>query len=233
MSDFMEEKTYHAPSELPHYEAVEIRESGEPLADLSKFGFILEPYYFQQGVSPTSTMLLRQGVVDRLLAAQAKLKGYKFKIYDGYRPRSVQRTVYQKFFDELQQKHPDWTEEQLDAEAGMYVTYPREPHRIPHHSTGGAVDLTLVDESSGRELDMGTGFDHFGPEAWQHYFEQNSINEGARKNQEMLRNALLGEDFNPFPYEWWHFDYGDQLWAASRQKPFAIYGEIPEPDNYK
>ena len=211
--------------ELPDFVSIKIQESNEPLVDLAKFGFVLEPYYFRLGLTHTKAMFLRQGAVEKLLAAQKDLKIYKFKIWDGYRPRSVQKTIYHKFWDELHWQHPNWSEDQISAEAGMYVTYPDNPQRIPHHSTGGAVDLSLVDKS-GKELEMGTPFDHFGPEAWQFHYEQDNTNEAARNNRNLLRNALLAQDFNPYPYEWWHFDYGDQLWAASRQKPFAIYGEI-------
>jgi D-alanyl-D-alanine dipeptidase len=85
----------------------------------------------------------------------------------------------------------------------------------------------LVDES-GAEIDMGTRFDHFGPEAAALYFEQDGDNETARDNRRILRVALTKADFRYDEDEWWHFDYGNQIWAAALDKPKAIYSEVKE-----
>jgi D-alanyl-D-alanine dipeptidase len=172
-------------------------------------------------------MLLRESVVNKLLEAQKELKIYKFKIWDGYRPRSVQNNIYHKFWGELKTDHPDWEDKRLEAEVGTYVTSPTNPDRIPPHATGGAVDLTLAD-SSGSNIDMGTEFDYFGPEAESFYFEKHPTNEAIRKNRALLRTLMINYGFRSEPEEWWHFDYGNQLWATAINEPFAIYGEITE-----
>jgi D-alanyl-D-alanine dipeptidase len=110
---------------------------------------------------------------------------------------------------------------------GTFVTIATDPNVIPIHSTGGSVDLTLVDES-GAELDMGTGFDHFGPEAAALYFERGEVNKRAGDNRRILRKALIEAGFRYDEDEWWHFDYGNQIWAAALHKPKAIYSEVKE-----
>jgi len=207
------------------FEHIPIQESNEELVDLSTYNFVLEPSYFKQGLSSTEKMFLRKSVANKLSNIQNSLKGYRFKIWDGYRPRELQNTIYEKYWNELKIKHPDWSDEKLEAEVTKFIAFPNDPTRIPPHTTGGTIDLTLVD-SSGKELDMGTGFDYFGPEAAPFYFDENDINKEAKQNRKLLRTAMIDAGFHNNENEWWHFDYGNQIWAAHYHKPFAIYGEV-------
>jgi D-alanyl-D-alanine dipeptidase len=171
-------------------------------------------------------MLLRKGVAELLARARDDLLPLNFKIWDGWRPRKVQHNIYRKYWKEMETRHPDWDREQLLEQVGTFVTIATNPDIIPIHATGGAVDLTLVDETD-VELDMGTGFDHFGPEAAAFYFEERPLNNpAARDNRRILRDALLKAGFRYDEDEWWHFDYGNQIWAAALDKPNALYGEI-------
>jgi D-alanyl-D-alanine dipeptidase len=74
------------------------------------------------------------------------------------------------------------------------------------HSRGATVDLTIVrlDDSGelGRELDMGTPFDFFGPQSWPSY---PNISEEARRNRALLAEAMRRGGFRPYAREWWHF----------------------------
>lgn len=206
------------------FETKPIEENDEPLVDLSEYDFVLEPSYYNQGLSADKRMFLRKGVAEKLNDIQSKLKDYKFKIWDGYRSRTVQNNIYQKFWTELKIKNPDWSDERLKQEVGVFVTDPSSSKRIPPHATGGAVDLTLVD-LQGRELDMGTEFDYFGVEAASLYYEDNAINDTIRENRKLLREAMVAAGFRSDKDEWWHFDYGNQIWAAALNMPHAIYGE--------
>ncbi len=206
------------------FDSVPIRENGEPLVDVEQFGLLAEPVYFSRELSSDRRVPLRRGVVERLVAVQSKLGGRKLKIWDGFRPRPVQKLLFDEFHSRLVAEHPEWTEERLRQEAGMFVVDPGVSGRIPPHATGGAVDLTIVD-ASGQELDMGTGFDHFGPEAAPHYFETENASATVRDNRRLLRETLEAAGFRSHEHEWWHFDYGTQLWAAGLNQPFAVYGE--------
>ncbi len=129
-----------------------------------------------------------------------------------------------KYWKELATQHPDWTEERLKLEVGRFVTAATNPKRIPPHATGGAIDLTLVDKR-GNEIEMGTGFDHFGPEAASLYFEKDNQDPVISANRKLLREAMQSEGFRIDDDEWWHYDYGNQLWAAALNQEFAVYGE--------
>jgi D-alanyl-D-alanine dipeptidase len=209
------------------YEHIPIEESGDPLVNLADYGFALEPAYYNDGLSDTSEMYLRRTVADRLATISEELYPLNFKIWDGWRPREVQHNIYMKYWKKMESEHQNWTEEQLLEQVGTFVTIANDPNMIPIHSTGGAVDLTLVD-NSGAELDMGTRFDYFGPEAAALYFEQDGDNETARDNRRILRETLTHADFRYDEDEWWHFDYGNQVWAVALDKPKAIYNEVKQ-----
>ncbi|MFA7286567.1 MAG: M15 family metallopeptidase [Patescibacteria group bacterium] len=145
---------------LLKFENIPIHECGDELVNLGEYDFALEPVYFNLGFSPEPRIFLRKSVVDKLIGIQNSLNGYRFKIWDGFRPRSVQQKIYEKFWNELSEAHSEWDEERLKMEVGVFVTTPNDQNRIPPHATGSTVDLTLVD-SDGNELDMGTAFDYF------------------------------------------------------------------------
>ena len=210
------------------FEPIPIKDNGELLVNLAGLGFFLEPVYFKQELSNDNRLFLRKSVVDKLIRIQDSFKIYKFKIWDGYRSRDIQNKIYEKYWTEQKLKHPDWDSEELKIEVGKFVSDAKNLSRIPPHATGGTVDLTLTD-SSGKELEMGTVFDYFGPEAASLYFEENNINNHIRDNRRILRQVMTEEDFRVDPDEWWHFDYGNQQWAYALKRPYAFYGEAERP----
>jgi hypothetical protein len=83
------------------FEHIPIKESDEPLVDLTEFPFILEPVYFKQQLSKNDRMYARLGVVERLLRIQQRLKYYQFKIWDAWRSRDVQANIYNQYWERL------------------------------------------------------------------------------------------------------------------------------------
>ncbi len=209
---------------LVKYTSIEIRENRETMVDLATLGFIVDPKYFQQGLSADARMLLRNEVAQKLLKVQDNLGGLKLKIWDAFRSRDTQNNIYKKYWAELKTAHPEWTNEQLELEVGKFVSPPYQKNRIPPHATGGTVDLTLTD-ANGNELNMGTEFDFFGVEAGPFFYEIYKDNPEFTKNRKILREAMEAEGFTLDQDEWWHFDYGNQIWALKSGKPFAFYGE--------
>ncbi len=208
-----------------------IEDNGEPLVDLNAYDFLLEPMYYKWGLSSLSKMYLRKGVADRLLAIQKTLGGLRFKIWDAWRPRDVQARVYKEYWSRLRKKEPDWTDAEIKEEVEIYVASPDLP--LPGHLSGGAIDLTL--DRAGKELNMGTSFDHFAPEASPLFFSSNSPSvqhpgsaqeNEIGENRKILLEAMEKAEFRVYPSEWWHFDYGTVRWAEELGKPFALYGEI-------
>lgn len=127
------------------------------------------------------------------------LSGLALKIFDGYRP---QRAVdaFKRWAADLQD-----TRNQVRYYPGLDKrSLFRDGYIAQHsgHSRGSTVDLTLVDASSGEELDMGSPFDFFGPIS---HHGTALITPKQTRNRETLRQAMLRHGFEPYAAEWWHY----------------------------
>lgn len=124
---------------------------------------------------------------------KTKYPDYRLKIWDGARPRSIQ----QIFWDEIDKP------EHLKR---IYVANPQTTGSI--HNYGMGVDITIVDQT-GKELNMGTEFDHFSilayPVKEQQLLKEGKISIGVVKNRELLRECMKSAGFISNKSEWWHF----------------------------
>jgi D-alanyl-D-alanine dipeptidase len=136
--------------------------------------------------------LLRPEAAEAVVIAHKALKkkGLGLKMFDCYRPRPYQQRLWDKV------PNPD------------YVT---PPAKGSMHSRGAAVDLTIVD-ANGKELDMGTPYDFFGPEA---HTDNNKLPQKVLANRRLLREALEAVGFKAIRTEWWHFSYQRKSWPLS------------------
>lgn len=134
---------------------------------------------------PVARCFLRKEVARQLVAAHRSLKplGYGIKIWDGYRPRSVQYKMWEVF-----------------PKPG----YVGDPKRGSKHNRGAAVDVTLFDLATGEELDMPTAYDHFGLRAHANF---SPLPEPVEKNRRLLQDTMRKHGFSTIPTEWWHFDF--------------------------
>ena len=210
---------------------ITVAECEEPLVDLAGYEFVLDPQYFNQGLSATQRMLIRESVAEKLKQAKEKLpEGYNFKIWDGYRTLDLQKKLFDDYSQVLKRSHPDWSAEQTYQQAAVFVC-PPDVDFTPGHLTGGAIDLTLVNNKA-EELVMGTGFDEFVDQAHTYYYdEKQNLSEEEKvyqANRIILRDVLAKEDFAPYPYEWWHFNFGNAAWAVDKEKEMAIYGNAQD-----
>ena len=214
-----------APGACAAYEFVD-----EPLVSLSEyFGGRIEvsPQYFYQGLpGAVNGCSLRRSAAVLLEDALGRLpKGLTFKVYDAWRPVEVQRALFRRFYDSLRANNPDWNEERLTLETKKFVSLPSmDPERPSVHNSGGAIDLTIIEIDSGRELNMGTGFDDFTERSLTAHFENSDCAE-IRDNRRLLYRIMTEAGFTNYPLEWWHYDHGDGFWSYYTGKP-AIYRGI-------
>jgi zinc D-Ala-D-Ala dipeptidase len=136
--------------------------------------------------------LLRTEAAEAVVKAHKELKkkNLGFKMFDCYRPRPYQQRLWDKV------PNPD------------YVT---PPAKGSMHSRGAAVDLTIVD-AEGKELDMGTPYDFFGPEA---HSDNLSLPAKVLSNRQLLRETLSAVGFKGIRTEWWHFSFQGKEWPLS------------------
>jgi D-alanyl-D-alanine dipeptidase len=137
-------------------------------------------------IYPVAKCYLRRPVAERLARVQAALArdGLGLKVFDCYRPLSVQREFWRLVPDER---------------------YVADPAKGSRHNRGAAVDLTLVTRA-GEELTMPTSFDDFSERAHRDF---RRLPRDRIRHREQLEQAMRREGFIPFPTEWWHFDDPD------------------------
>lgn len=167
----------------------------------------------------TATLVVRAGVLGRLLAAARSLPdGMVLTIVEGYRDPARQRALWNEQFRVVRRQYPKKSQSDIERITRLRVA---EPSKLGSgHQTGGAVDVSLSD-TRGLALDMGTAMHQFTRLT---ATKASPLPQAARAHRRVLLKAMTETGFCNFPGEWWHFSYGDQLWAAYSRKPNAIYG---------
>lgn len=217
------------------YFNIPIEESGEPLVNLDQYGFLLAFSYFNDGFAVYKNALARKTTAEKLLLAKNSLpRGYNFKIYDPWRSIQTQQNMVDDFARKIRLLHPGWNEEQVMKETYEFAApVTNNPAQPPNHNTGGAVDLTIVDEAD-NELDMGGEFDETTERSFvSHYKDKtDEYSQKMHTNRMLLQKVMTEQGFAINDNEWWHFDYGNQRWAYLTGHDKASYGSI-EPDELK
>lgn len=203
----------------PVITAIPVRECGERLVDVRATGRLLVDPRKQDPEGDFTQ--LREGVADRLLAAQGSLPdGLRLLFIEGYRPLALQRAYFEEYLHELRGDHPELSAQELFSAASRHVS----PPDIAPHSAGAAVDLTLA-TAGGTELDMGTRVNASPEESDNACFTAaRSVSAEARANRDILARALTSAGFVNYPTEWWHWSCGDRYWALGTSAPAARYG---------
>ncbi len=209
-----------------------IVDNGEDLvpASLAPDRLVCYPAYYKLGIpNGIPECYMRLGVYRRLLAAARALPaGLSLLVLDSWRPYSVQQYLYDTLYNAIENHWPRKTASELEQLTREFVSLPSTSPQAPSpHLTGGSVDVTLLDKD-GLMLDMGTLFDEATP--WSHTaaFEQVENPDAREKtviaNRRLLYQAMTAAGFTNLPSEWWHYDFGNQLWAWYSGQPNACYG---------
>lgn len=207
--------------------AIQVQECGDPFLDLAvhfqNLAFDLNRNHVQK--KSKSISWGRQIVGEKLCAAQGLLpKNIRLLIKECYRPLWIQREFFEGYSAKLRLKFPHLTEQEIYDECSKL----NAPVDVAPHSTGGAVDLTLIDEK-GEWLDMGTEFNADPMETnYATYTNADNISQIARENRIMLSSVMTKVGFVNYPTEWWHWSYGDKYWALSTNRDTAIFSSIED-----
>jgi zinc D-Ala-D-Ala dipeptidase len=149
-----------------------------------------ENNFAKRKVYPVNKCFLRKSAALRLNSVQKELEKMDLglKVWDCYRPLSVQRAFWAIMPDER---------------------YVADPAKGSRHNRASAVDVTIVD-ASGAEVRMPTGYDDFSVKAHRSYTD---LPKKALHNSRLLERLMKKERFIPYPTEWWHFD--DREWEKT------------------
>ena|SRR5579872_2097862 len=222
---------------------------GEAMCEAREQGLVGEnfyaatrnPPYWRKIDGATDRLLLRRGVAEKLVRANRRAgeAGLELYLFDAWRPRAVQAYFHDVWMpQELKRRGSKLEGAALAAEVERYWAAPSDSADSPApHATGGAVDLTLR-WKDGEPLWMGSLFDDVTALAHRDRFENlgadsfSFSDEEARANRRLLHWLMIEEGFAGHPDEWWHFSWGDQLWAALTGAPAAHYGLAKVSDGW-
>lgn len=231
------------------YQQILIEDCGEPLVPipLEKFAVELPHPYEKLGANydGRSPYFLRQGIVEALLQAQKQLQqlhwGWRIKIFDAYRPLAVQQFMVDYSFALLLRQRglnqenltPEIKEECWEEVYKIWAIPSENSATPPPHSTGAAVDITLVDDR-GNTLDMGGEIDELSPRSHPDFYAKSTEPQAVeyQTRRQLLNEVMTSAGFCRHRGEWWHFSLGDQMWAWQEKqanpagKFIARYGRI-------
>jgi D-alanyl-D-alanine dipeptidase len=193
---------------------VQVTENGEPLVAIRpSLRLILKPY------SLDSTMKARSSAVSRLYEAADSLPAdMTLIVVDAFRSQAYQQARWEQRIKEMSARMPGASREQIENAAQKFTARPMGSG----HQTGGAFDVTIGD-LSGEELDLGTGV----KEATQLTpTKADGLSKKQIERRALLTSAMQKVGFANYPLEWWHFSYGDRLWAAYTGQRRAIYDAL-------
>lgn len=140
----------------------------------------------------------------KAVSGEMMVQGYRLKVFDAYRPVSaVKHFVLWGIEDQdVRMKpyfYPELEKQELFAKG--YIA------KQSSHSRGSAIDLTLLDMKTGKELDMGSPFDLFSPLS---HPECRDITDEQFENRMLLQRTMVRNGFLPIDCEWWHFSLRDE-----------------------
>lgn len=232
-------------SELYNEKVVEIRDFG---IEGENFYFRTDnPPYYEAAPGAIEKLFLRKSVAMRLQKVDQRLRefGLRVHVHDAIRPLAVQAYFHDVWMPRrVRERHPNFSDQEMLAEVEKYWAAPTTSQDSPApHSTGGAVDLTICKLRNAEPLYMGSIFDDATELAHTDHFETDGRKQKAVKAQERLEQfsdveaklnrrllywLMRDAGFANNPNEWWHYSWGDQMWARLSGAKAAHFG----PANY-
>lgn len=206
------------------WQKVVIKENNEPLCEVVEGDRIKIVNIFLSGYNPI--YFVRKTIAEKMIEVSNSLPdGISLVLIEGYRTLKNQENSWNKLFAKIKLENPSLSEEQIENKVNLVIA---RPNPLANHHCGGAVDVTLCYEN-GDLLDMGTSY----PSEPASVEIQNKypmfcedITERQIENRKILRDAMVGAGFVWYPGEWWHYCYGDRMWAVYTDREECFYGPV-------
>ena len=167
---------------------------------------------------PCALLTIEAARALKAAANELFVQGYRMKVFDAYRPAgAVKHFVLWGIEDQdIRMKpyfYPDLEKQELFAKG--YIA------KQSSHSRGSTVDLTLLDMKTGKELDMGSPFDFFGPVS---HPDCRDITDEQYDNRMLLQRVMVRNGFEIIDCEWWHFTLKNEPYPDT-YFPFPVSSE--------
>ncbi|OAU94922.1 M15 family metallopeptidase [Moraxella catarrhalis] len=186
------------------------------------------PFYFHQKVPNSIDFCAARSSVIKKLHQAAKLlpENLGIIVLDAWRPKAVQLELQRQVSNIIDLKYPQLSLSERNELLLKFVA-PANQDFISPHSTGGSIDVTLFDIETGSWINMGSGFDEPSERSYTGFYEK-LPDHPACYYRRLLFWAMINSGFSNLPSEWWHFDYGNQLWACYNKQKSAFYASVSE-----
>ena len=187
---------------------VHVHENFDPLVD-----FLPHRHIIFNKETLEDPNLIRKQVLFKLYKIADRLpKGVNLKIYKTFRSRIRMNDAFEDVISEITVNNPGIGRHEAMKLAKFKTDDPKGS--MGGHETGGAVDVALCDDN-GKDFDYGTKFHEYNDSTFTY---SRHVTKAQRKNRKKLVRLMKRQGFVNFPGEWWHFSYGDRMWAAYKGK---------------
>ena len=198
-----------------------IKDDNSRLVSLKKSNFNL---IFEPSVKKDYKYLVREAVYENIgrISKTLDKEDKKLIIRSVWRSFEHQKILRNRRVKIIKKEHPDKSLKEINKIVSYFIASEEESM----HSTGGAVDALIYDlkkncvmdfgNNDGLKLELNKTCYPFHPD----------ITPQVRKNRELLISLFDKEDFVVDPKEYWHFDYGNVIWAIEKGEKNAKYGII-------
>lgn len=165
---------------------------------------------------------VRSELLKRLERAANTLSDqYQLVVRAGHRPLAVQKRLLKECAQDYKQDNPGISDEEAMKHARTFVSDP--DNELPPHCCAAAVDVELLDKFTGKFVDFGSSMNVDNEVS---YLHNDDISTEQKANRMLLLETMLKQGLASVAFEWWHFSYGDEVWAWFYGKQDALYGVI-------
>ena len=168
---------------------------------------------------PCALLTIEAARALKSVSSELIVQGYRLKVFDAYRPACAVRQFVLWGIEDQDIRMKPWFYPELEKQALFSEGYIASRSS---HSRGSAVDLTLLDMSTGKEVDMGSPFDLFSETS---HPDCREVTDEQYENRMLLRRVMLRNGFQPINCEWWHFSLKDEPYPDT-------YFEFPVSSQY-
>ena len=168
---------------------------------------------------PCALMTIEAARALKAVSSELFVQGYRLKVFDAYRPVCAVKQFVLWGLEDQDIRMKPYFYPQLEKQELFIKGYIAARSS---HSRGSAIDLTLFNMHTGKEVDMGSPFDLFSPVS---HPDCKDITQEQYENRMILRSAMIRGGFEPIDCEWWHFMLADEPYPDT-------YFEFPVSSSY-
>lgn len=198
-----------------------IRENHSPLVSLMDTNLNL---IFEPSILEDYQYLIREDMIEKIgrISKQLDRQNKILIVRSAWRSYEHQKLLWESKFTCYHKKHPEKSKNEIKEAISHFIA----PPTMSMHATGGAVDALIYDKLECGVMDFGTNNGLEIDLSKKCYPYHPDISAKAKKNRSLMIGLFEDEDFVCDLKEYWHFDYGNVVWAIEKEKEYAIYGAI-------